>query len=209
MIINAIKVSTRGRAWILRVFRTISLLLLRGGGNRSGDVCASRWGGGRGRGSSRLIGCSPNYERIMVSLVIWARFCTVNREWRELYGGLCKCVQGRLKYLTCGRTFFVLARWFVWIYKASLYLRALLSGVGAAAGLIEIVTNRHARWRWNYIDECMFVQLTRPPSAPVYVYPGAWILEIVCLTMWSFRLLGIWFYSRWRVTAYSSLISLA
>lgn len=27
MIINAIKVSTRGRAWILRVFRTISLLL--------------------------------------------------------------------------------------------------------------------------------------------------------------------------------------
>lgn len=130
------------------------------------ETCALQGEGGRGRGSSRLIGCSPNYERIMVSLVIWARFCTVNREWRELYGGLCKCVQGRLKYLTCGRTFFVLARWFVWIYKASLYLRALLSGVGAAAGLIEIVTNRHARWRWNYIDECMFVQLTRPPFPP-------------------------------------------
>lgn len=79
----------------------------------------------------------------------------------------------------------------------------LLSGF-AAARLIEIVTNRrrHARWRWNYIDECMFVQLTRPPLLLYVCTPGHGFWKSCVWRCDHFRLLGIWFYSRWRITAY-------
>lgn len=180
MIINAIKVSTRGRTILPSFCQVVvddfssSLDSRRGGGNRSRDVCA------KDGGSSRLIGCSPNYERIMVSLLIWARFCTVNREWRELSGGLCKCVQRKIEVFNVWKDFLRRrAMICVWIYKTLLVTRVLLSD-GGGARLIEIVTNRrrHARWRWNYIDECMFVQLTRP--SPSYMctlehgYVGFW-----------------------------------
>lgn len=82
-------------------------------------------------------------------------------------------------------------------------LYVLLSGF-AAARLIEIVTNRrrHARWRWNYIDECMFVQLTRPPLLLYVCTPGHGFWKSCVWRCDHFRLLGIWFYSRWRITAY-------